>query len=86
MSSEGRLLASFSKNRFEEIRIVLREWEGKEYVDLRVYEQSEKPGMEPRATGKGFCMRSRLFSDFVMAIEAAKKALGELGQGGGKRA
>jgi hypothetical protein len=75
MNDEGRLLASFSKNPFEKIRITLRTWEDREYVDLRVYKQSGKPGEQDRNLNKGFTMKRQLFGDFVTAVEAAMTAL-----------
>ena len=63
----NRLVASFTKNKFEEVRIELKELKGHRFFDLRVY-TSLKEGEEKIATGKGLSLDLSVFPDFKKSI------------------
>ena len=48
----NKLVSTFPKNKFEEVRVQVKEFKGYDLVDLRVY-TSLKEGEEKIPTGKG---------------------------------
>ena len=68
------LISSFQENERDEIRVQLKEFKKKEWLDIRVY-TSLKPGAEKAATGRGFSVSFDHFQDFKQAILAAENFL-----------
>ena len=68
------LIAKFEKNSFEEVRISLTNFKGKDLIDLRVYYRPDD-GEEMLPTKKGITISLEKFSDLKNAILALEKAL-----------
>ncbi|WAC06343.1 MAG: transcriptional coactivator p15/PC4 family protein [Thermodesulfobacteriota bacterium] len=68
------VIASFEKNSFEEVRISLTNFKGKDLIDLRVYYRPDD-GEEMRPTKKGITISLEKFSELKSAILALEKAL-----------
>lgn len=70
---EPQVVASFPKNRLEEVRDYLTKWEGKNYVDIHVFLATRKGDWT--RTKKGIMMSAALLPDLAAAIEKAGKEL-----------
>ena len=70
----SEVIASFEKNSFEEVRISLTNFKGKDLIDLRVYYRPDD-GEEMRPTKKGITISLEKFSELKNAILALEKAL-----------
>lgn len=75
----GEVIASFEKNSFEEVRISLTEFKGKDLIDLRVYYRPED-GEEMRPTKKGVTISPEKFPELKKAILELEKALQKKGK------
>lgn len=69
-----KLVASFPKNKFEEIRVQIKEFKGYDLLDVRVY-ASVKEGDEKVPTGKGLSLNVSHFHELKNALLAAEKIL-----------
>ena len=69
-----KLIASFEKNKFEEVRVQIKEFKGYDLLDIRVY-TSPKEGEEKVPTGKGLSLNVAHFYDLKKAILMAEEAL-----------
>jgi hypothetical protein len=74
--SEPQLVASFPKNKREEVRVRLTEWEGKPYVDVRVFFATGEGDWV--GTKKGIMMNANLLPELADAIEKAGEVLAGL--------
>lgn len=72
------LVASFQKNKFEEVRVQINEFKGYDLVDIRVY-TTLKDSEEKIPTGKGLAINVSHFLDLKKAILQAETALRENG-------
>lgn len=72
----NQLIASFSKNKFEEVRVQIKEFKGYDLLDLRVY-TTLKDGEEKIPTGKGLSINVSHFQDLKKAILLAEGVLRE---------
>ena len=72
----AEVIARFEKNSFEEVRVSLTEFKGKELIDLRVYYQPDGEE-EMRPTKKGITISPEKFSELKKAILTLEKALQE---------
>ena len=68
----SEVIASFPKNSFEEVRISLTEFKGKELIDLRVYYQPDGEE-EMRPTKKGITISLEKFPELKKAFLRWKK-------------
>ena len=75
----SEVIASFEKNSFEEVRISLTEFKGKELIDLRVYYRPDD-GEEMRPTKKGITISPEKFPELKKAILELEKALQKKGK------
>ena len=75
----SELIASFEKNSFEEVRVSLTEFKGKELIDLRIYYQPEE-GEEMRPTKKGITISTEKFPELKKAILSLEKAMQKKGK------
>ena len=66
-----KLIDTFKKNNFEEIRIQLQEYRGHNVVDIRVWSSVE--GWEPRPTRKGITLKTNLLSRLEKGVKKAVK-------------
>ena len=74
----SELVARFEKNSFEEVRISLTEFKGKDLIDIRVYYQPEGEE-EMRPTKKGITISPEKFSELKKGIQQLEKALKDKG-------
>ena len=72
----NQLIASFSKNKFEEVRVQIKEFNGYDLLDLRVYTQL-KEGEERIPTGKGLSINVSHVGDLKKAVLLAEGVLRE---------
>ena len=75
----SELIARFEKNSFEEVRISLTEFKGKELIDIRVYYQPEGEE-EMRPTKKGITISPEKFPELQKGLIALEKILKAKGQ------
>ncbi len=68
------LVSTFPKNKFEEIRVQIKEFKGYDLVDIRVFAGS-KEGEEKVPTGKGISINVSHFMDLKKAILEAEQVL-----------
>ncbi|MBU0571631.1 MAG: transcriptional regulator [Candidatus Omnitrophica bacterium] len=69
-------IASFEKNKYQDIRVRVSEYQGNDVIDIRVWTQPPQ-GDEKVPTGKGVNINVRLFSELKAAIEKLEKELRE---------
>ncbi|MFH1868021.1 MAG: transcriptional coactivator p15/PC4 family protein [Candidatus Omnitrophota bacterium] len=67
-------IATFDKNKFEEIRIGIKEYKGFDLIDLRVWVDSKEAGGKV-PTAKGLSLNVELFSKFKAAVLGLEKVL-----------
>jgi len=68
------LVAQFPKNKFEDIRVQIKQFKGYDLVDIRVF-ASARDGEEKVPTGKGVSVNVTHFLDLKKAILAAEEVL-----------
>ena len=71
-----KLIATFPKNKFEEVRVQIKEFKGYDLVDIRVY-TAAKEGEEKVPTGKGLSLNVSHFHDLKKAILETEGVLRE---------
>ncbi len=69
-------VASFPKNKFEEIRVQVKEFKGYDLVDIRVF-AGTRDGEEKVPTGKGISINVSHFNELKKAILETEKVLRE---------
>ena len=69
-----QLISTFPKNKFEEIRVQIKEFKGYDLVDIRVFAGS-KEGDEKVPTGKGISVNVSHFMDLKKAILETEQVL-----------
>lgn len=67
------IVFEFDKNSREKVRALLREWQGKRLLDLRVFYDTGSGDWRP--TQKGVCLRVDLLPNLKEAIMALESAL-----------
>ena len=67
-------VATFNKNKFEEIRIGVKEYKGFDLIDLRVWVDSKDAGGKV-PTAKGLSLNVELFAEFKKSILALEVTL-----------
>lgn len=72
----NELVACFPKNKFEEVRVQIKEFKGYDLVDIRVY-TAVKDGEEKVPTGKGLSINVSHFNELKKAVLELEKALKE---------
>lgn len=68
------LIAVFPKNKFEEIRVQVKEFKGYDLVDIRVFAGSRE-GEDKVPTGKGISINVSHFMDLKKAILKTEEVL-----------
>ncbi len=71
-----KLIASFQKNKFEEVRVQIKEFKGYDLLDIRVY-TTLKETDDKIPTGKGLSINVSHFQDLKKAILEAESVLRE---------
>ena len=69
-----KLIAAFPKNKFEEIRVQIKEFKGYDLVDIRVFAGS-KDGEEKVPTGKGISINVSHFLELKKALLETEQVL-----------
>ena len=71
-----KTVAVFQKNKFQEIRIGIREFKGNDLIDIRTWTMTQ--GSEEMVpTAKGVTINIHLLKDLLKALEEAEKILKE---------
>ena len=75
-----KTVKSFSKNKFQEIRVSISEYQGNDLIDIRVW--ASRPGSEEMIpTAKGVSINVKLYPELkegVLALEGELKEAGLL--------
>lgn len=71
-----KTIATFKKNKFQEIRIGIREFKGNDLVDIRTWTMTQGSN-EMVPTAKGVSINVSLFADLKKAIAQVEDALKE---------
>ena len=71
-----KLIASFQKNKFEEVRVQIKEFKGYDLLDIRVY-TTLKETEDKIPTGKGLSINVSHFQELKKAILEAEGVLRE---------
>ena len=71
-----KLITSFQKNKFEEVRVQIKEFKGYDLLDIRVY-TSLKETDEKIPTGKGLSINVSHFHELKKALLEAEVVLRE---------
>ena len=71
-----KLIASFQKNKFEEVRVQIKEFKRYDLLDIRVY-TTIKETEDKIPTGKGLSINVSHFQDLKKAILEAENVLRE---------
>lgn len=72
----NKMIATFQKNKFEEVQVHVKEFKGYDLVDIRVY-TSPKEGEEKIPTGKGLSINVSHFLELKKAILETENVLKE---------
>ena len=71
-----KMIASFQKNKFEEVRVQLKEFKGYDLLDIRVY-TAPRESEENVPTGKGLSINVSHFNELKNALLEAEHVLRE---------
>jgi hypothetical protein len=71
-----KTVASFQKNKFQQIHVGIREFKGNDLVDIRVWTQVQG-GDHMVATAKGVSMNVHLLPELRKALDEVEKILKE---------
>ena len=71
-------VAAFEKNKYQEIRVRISEFQGNDVIDMRIWTQPPQ-GEEKVPTGKGININVRLFPKLKEAVEKLEKDLKDAG-------
>ncbi len=69
-------VAVFAKNKYQDVKIRLSEYQGNDVIDIRIWTQPPQ-GEEKVPTGKGININIKLFAELKKAIEKLEKDLVE---------
>ena len=72
----NQLVDTFQKNKFEEVRVQVKEYKGYDLLDIRVY-TAGKEGEERIPTGKGLSLNVSHFNDLKKAVLLLETVLKE---------
>ena len=70
-------IAFFEKNKYQDIRVRVSEYQGNDVIDIRVWTQPPQ-GSEKVPTGKGININVRLFPQLKAALEKLETELREI--------
>lgn len=69
-----KTIATFQKNKFQEVRVGIREFKGNDLVDVRIWTQTQgSPDMV--ATAKGVAINVALLPQLMKALQEVEKTL-----------
>jgi len=67
----------FSRNSVETVKTRFTRWQGKEFLDVRVWISSHPGSKEAKPTHKGICLRLDLLPSLLESLKKAEKILEE---------
>lgn len=68
-----RLISKFRKNAFEEVQVSVREYLGRQLLDIRIY--AGPRGQETVPTKKGISLPIELFGELRTAVDSLEEVL-----------
>jgi len=71
-----KTIATFQKNKFQEVRVGIREFKGNDLVDIRTWTMTQGSN-EMVPTAKGVTINVALLSELKTALENVEKTLKE---------
>jgi hypothetical protein len=71
-----KTIAVFAKNKFQEVRIGVREFKGNDLIDIRIWTQTQA-SPEMVATAKGVAIKIELLPDLLKSLQEVEKTLKE---------
>ena len=74
-----KLVYTFRKSHTEEVRASIREYQGREFIDIRAFVEKEAGHSEFVPTRKGLTLNVYVFPEFKQAVMALEKELARLG-------
>jgi hypothetical protein len=74
--SLDKTIATFQKNKFQEVRVGIREFKGNDLVDIRTWTMTQGSN-EMVPTAKGVTINVALFTELKKALEDVEKTLKE---------
>ena len=76
----NKLIYSFPKSNGEEIRIAIRKWEGKYYIDLRQWFEDRQANGELKPTKKGIIFPMERLPEFKEGVDRLLEAWDKIPQ------
>jgi len=77
----SKIFGRIEKNSVEEIRFSFCEWNGKEYVDVRVWiKEDPEEGRKEIPTRKGIRFNAELLPEFIKILRKMDKKMGGEGE------
>jgi hypothetical protein len=73
------LIATIEKNKLEEIRVGLSEFNGHDLLNIRIWAAPRNGGAERIPTKAGICCNVRLLPDLIAALQKAEVAARQAG-------
>lgn len=67
---QEKLVHSFPKNALEEVRVYLKEFKGRNYINLRIFARVNDGSVKP--TQKGMTLSVDLFDNLAAAVDALR--------------
>ncbi len=71
------LIDEFSRNSIEVVKTRFTKWQGKEFLDVRVWVSPHPGSREAKPTHKGICLRLDLLPSLLESLKKAAKILKE---------
>lgn len=72
---DDKVVASFKRNPTEEVRASIKEFKGRNYIDLRIYYMDDNGDWKP--TRKGVSLATDFMEELKNAVASLEKALQE---------
>lgn len=69
-----KLVKTFEKNKFQEIRVSITEYQGNDLIDIRIWALNQN-GQEKVPTAKGVSLNVKLFPQLKESVELLEKEL-----------
>ena len=74
--AEDKIVASFKRNPTEEVRAGIKEFKGRQYIDIRIYYLDDQSEWKP--TRKGISLATDFMPELKNAVESIEKELKSL--------
>jgi hypothetical protein len=74
-----KLIATIEKNKLEEIRVALSEFNGHDLLNIRIWAEPRNGGAERIPTKAGICCNVRLVPELIEALRQAEAAARKAG-------